>query len=215
MSSHKTILCFVVRHGTTQLNSGGADGQPRFRGHVDVALDKQGVADANKLASLFSNCDISHIVSSDMQRATRTAKTIADRKGMEIHTTPQLRPWDVGEFSGQPKDKENRDALEFYVDHPRVEVPDGESLAEFKARVRPCIVEALKLADQSGEPALLVGHSSIIHEVGDMFHGDHQSLLVDPGGAIAIFAADGKISAEAIYKPREGSIGASRADTVS
>lgn len=202
------ILCYVCRHGTTSLNGNA------FRGHKDVALDKQGCRDACKLASLFDNIDLSHVISSDMQRARHTAQTIAERKDMKVLDTPALRPWDVGEFSGQPKNQENRDKLDYYVDHPTVEVPDGESLAAFKARVRPCIVEALELANRSGEPALLVGHSSIIHEVGDMFHDDHKALLVHPGGAIAIYASDGRISAEAIYRPKPGSIGVS-ADTVS
>ena len=106
------ILCYVVRHGTTELNAGHC-----FRGHIDVPLDKQGCRDANKLASLFDNIDLSHIIASDKQRAMKTAQTIAERKDMKVHPTAALRPWDVGEFSGQPKNQENRDKLDFYVDH--------------------------------------------------------------------------------------------------
>jgi broad specificity phosphatase PhoE len=203
------VVVYVCRHGSTALNAQGC-----FRGHNDVPLDQQGVRDAHKLASLFENIDIAHIISSDRIRAMSTAKIIADRKGMEAVGTPSLHAWDVGEFSGQPKDEANKAELEWYVQHPRTEIPDGESLAAFKARVRPCIIEAMDMADHAGEPVLLVGHSSIVHEVGDMFYDDHYSLLVEPGGAIAIYVEDGKVKAQPIFKERTAVVKSS-ADTVS
>jgi len=207
--SEKTVILYCARHGSTTLN-----GQDCFRGKVDVPLDKAGMRDAHALAFYFDPIDLSFIVHSDRKRTEMTAGAIAEKKGMEMHATPNLRAWNVGVFSGKPKNAENVAAVEHYVDSPDEQIPEGESLNEFKQRVRPAIIEALKLANHNGEPGLLVVHSSIIHEISSMFHGDHEMELVEPGGVVAIYY-DGKTAkSEAIFKARENPPQSS-ADTVS
>jgi hypothetical protein len=48
---------------------------------------------------------------------------------------------------------------------------------------------------------MLVAHSSVVHEIGSIAKGDHKSILVEPGGAIAVYVNNGKIDAEPIFKP--------------
>ena len=207
-----TILLYVCRHGQTSLN-GGKGGQDCFRGRVDVPLDKQGMKDACELAYYFEPIDLSFVAHSDRKRAEQTASKIAGAKDLEPHATPNLRAWNVGKFSGKPKNDENVAAVEYYVDHPDERIPEGESLNEFKARVRPAILEAIHASNHAGEPGLLVAHSSIIHEISDMLHGDHEAQLVEPGGVVAIHTGRNGLKSEAIFKPKKAP--GRKADTVS
>lgn len=191
-----TIIAFFARHGTTVLNAGGM-----FRGKLNPPLDDKGVADAHKLASLFENIDLGAIVCSDRTRATQTADIIGERKQMTVHKTEQLRALNVGDFSGKPRNKENTAALEEYIQSPCECIPGGESLNDFKQRIKPCFDEAIELAEEAGKPILMVAHSSVIHELGDVLYGDHKHILVEPGGVVALYVRDGELGAEPIYKP--------------
>jgi broad specificity phosphatase PhoE len=204
-----TPLIYAARHGHTKLNGNG------FRGSIDVPLTKEGIQDAHKLAFFFEPIEVCCIVSSDKVRATETAKIIADRKCSCFHETESLRAWDVGMFSGKPKNAENKKLLEYYIANPEVPIPDGESLNDFKRRVRPCLIEACDLANENGMPMLLVVHSSIIHEMGSLFNGNQHSTLVWPGGAAAAFVKGDTIKAEPVFKAQPTFDMSSRADTVS
>ena len=207
--AEKTIIFYAARHGETELNA-----KNRFRGHNDVPLDANGRRQAAALAFYFQPIELSHIIASDKRRAMETAKTIADSKSMSVWSTPNLHPWDVGVFSGQPKNAENKAKLECYIQNPDEPIPGGEALNEFKSRVRPCFKEAIEIADRCGEPVLLVMHSSDIHEIGAMFCDSHLATLVEPGGVVAVYVEDGRLGAEPIFRGRTAS-GPRRADTVS
>ena len=195
--SDKIIACYICRHGRTQLNADGC-----FRGNKDVPLDSEGIADAHKLAHLFSNIDIAGIFCSDRIRATKTAEIIGQARKLPVTMTKHLRALDIGEFSGQKRTPTSEAELQTYLDKPECNIPGGESLNDFRSRVRPCIREAVDLFMDCGYPPLIVGHSSIVHEIGAMLSGDHKSLLVHPGGVVAIYMdKDGKLGAEPIYKP--------------
>jgi len=189
-------VLYVARHGQTVLNATKA-----FRGSANPPLDKQGIQQAHKLASLFSTIDISHIFCSDKQRATKTAEIIAGIKNSPVHQSQNLRALDVGDFSGQPRNEESEAELQKYLDDPESTIPGGESLNEFKARIRPCIMEAINLFCECGAPPLVVAHSSVVHEIGDMANSNHKSVLVEPGGVIAVYFKDGKLSANPIFRP--------------
>jgi len=203
-------LIYMARHGSTALN-GKAD---CFRGKMDIELDAEGRRDAHRLAHYFEPFEFGHIISSDRKRADETADIIARSKGMEVYSTPSLRAFNVGVFSGKPKNKENEEALQEYIQNPDRRVPEGESLNEFKNRIRPAIWEACEIAQEEGKPLLLVAHSSCIHELGDMFHGDHEAVLVEPGGVAVVCMTAHGITAAPIYKRRQAA-SVQRADTIS
>ncbi len=209
--THKEIVLYAVRHGETALNKAGY-----FRGNKDVPLNEDGIRDAHKLAFYFAPIDILGIVSSDKNRAMTTARIISQQKNdQEPIPTESLRAFNVGEFSGKPRDEENTEALKHYIDNPDCTIPGGESLNDFRDRVQPAIREAIHMACESGLPLLLVGHSSIIHEIGNMFEKDHTAVLVEPGGAAAVYISGGEIHAEPIFKPLPESEKKEKADTIS
>jgi broad specificity phosphatase PhoE len=199
---------YVVRHGETELNSSNC-----FRGKANPPLNDKGIKQAHKLASLFENIAISHIFCSDKQRATKTAEIISQAHGNPVHPIESLRALNVGDFSGKPRTPESEAALQKYLDKPDTQIPGGESLNDFKARIQPCLEEAIEIYMKTGLPPMFVAHSSIVHEVGDIANKDHRSVLVEPGGAIAVFYENGKISAHPIFKPLKDS-GKSHAETI-
>lgn len=187
---------YVVRHGRTVLNATNA-----FRGNANPPLDDVGIKQAHKLANLFSPIPISHIFCSDKQRATKTAEIIAQAKGGNVHQSEALRALNVGNFSGQPRNAKSEAELQQYLDDPDCCIPGGESLNDFRSRIRPCLQEAIDLFMECGIPPMLVAHSSVVHEISNIATGDHKKILVEPGGAIAVYFEGGKISAEPIFKP--------------
>jgi broad specificity phosphatase PhoE len=194
----RPVCIYIVRHGQTVLNA-----TQKFRGNANPPLDTTGIAQAHQLAKMFDKINIGHIFCSDKLRSGETAKIIAKNKISPVHPSSALNALDVGEFSGQKRTPESEGALQKYLDNPQAKIPGGESLADFQARIRPCIREAIHLYCESGLPTLIVGHSSVIHEVGTIAKGRHQSVLVSPGGAIAVYYDfhNQKLDAEPIYKP--------------
>ena len=190
------VVVFVVRHGQTVLNK-----DRRFRGNANPELDQTGIKQAHELAKLFTPVQISHIFCSDKIRSTKTAQIIASAKSCDVHPTEGLRALDVGTFSGERRTKESEGELQKYLDNPETTIPGGESLNDFKSRIAPCIQEAIELFTKCGAPPLLVAQSSVVHEVGAVLYGDHKSLLVEPGGAIAVYFDGTRLQAKPVFKP--------------
>lgn len=203
----KNVILYCARHGSTALNQADC-----FRGNADPPLSAQGFREANRLAHYMQGIDTSFIVCSAKIRAHQTADVISLAMKVEGCTKHDIIPvsneglfaWNVGNFSGKPKDKENLDELQKYIDDPSCQVPGGESLNDFRTRVRPLIQEAIETSDEMGTPGLLVVHSSVIHELGEMFHKDHKAALVKPGGLAAVYISDGMLKVEAIFRPEYG-----------
>lgn len=190
-------ILFVIRHGRTSFNIAG-----KFRGEADIPLVSLGIKDSEDSAEFLSkkNIEPAFMVSSDKKRAVQTADILGKKFGLTDEPTDQLRAWNLGDFSGQPKNKENVEAVERYVQDPDVQVPGGESLNEFRDRILPVLAECFEYATRNGI-GLIVAHSSVIHELGTQILGDHKSLVVEPGGIVVIGFEDGKITAERIFKP--------------
>ena len=203
------VVTYVVRHGRTVLNA-----TSKFRGNANPPLDDVGVEQAHRLAQLFADVPISHIFCSDKIRATKTAEIISAAKGGRVHQSEALRALNVGSFSGQPRNSKSEAELQAYLDDPDCCIPGGESLNDFRSRIKPCLQEAIDLCGECGVPPMLVAHSSVAHEIGNIANGNHKSILVEPGGAIAVYVNNGKIDAEPIFKPLKVSPGTSRAKII-
>lgn len=192
-----TILLYVVRHGETTLNKDKV-----FRGNSDHPLDSGGREQAHDLKDIFTPIELSFIVCSSKKRAAATAEIIAQaHKNIPFIESKELYPWNVGDFGGLKKTKENVDELQLYVDNPSLVVPGGTSLNTFKNRVQPVIHEAVLKGFENRVPGLLTTHSSVIHEVGAMYGGHHEAAHVKPGGISVIYLKNDKFDVEPIYLP--------------
>ena len=207
--NNNQVACYVVRHGQTVLNR-----ERKFRGNVNPELDSTGIKQAQDLKKFFADIPICAVFSSPKQRATKTADILSQDSGIPVHTSSSLCALDVGNLSGQPRSKDNVKLLQGYLENPDTPIPGGESLNDFRARIRPCLQEAIDLYGECGVPPMLVAHSSVVHEIGNIANGDHKSVLVEPGGAIAVYVNNSKIDAEPIFKPLKVSPGTGRAKII-
>ncbi len=85
----------LLRHGRTAWNA-----QSRFQGHLDVALDDVGVAQAEQAALLLARLRPDALVSSDLGRAARTADAVARRTGLTVVLDERLRETCMGAWQG-------------------------------------------------------------------------------------------------------------------
>jgi broad specificity phosphatase PhoE len=161
-----------------------------------LPLNSNGLDQARDLALKLERVSFSRIISSDRRRTIETSQIICKSLGVGFDVTPNLRAWDIGSFSGKAKDTQNKELLQYYIDHQHIPVPDGESLNSFKGRVRPVIHDAVAEAERRGDPVLLVVHSSVIHEIASMLHGDHDAVLVNPGGIAVVYRQGENLTAK-------------------
>ena len=169
-------------------------------GYVDAPLEPIGVKDAKEAAKFLEGTEPVFLVSSDKKRAVQTASVFEKEFNLENIPTEQLRAWDIGEFSGKDRSKENIESVEKYVNNPDIPIPGGESLQEFRDRITPVLEECFLHACDNGV-GFIVAHSSVVHEAGSIIKGSHTALLVEPGGIIVLGIEDGKLAAEQIFKP--------------
>lgn len=209
MDKSKEILMYVARHGTTGLNQ-----EKCFSGALDIDLDGLGWRDAHALKYYFEPLDINGIFFSPKKRSRHTAMLINTARDVPYVGHDNLQALDVGHLSGCKKTPETDREVKYHIEHPDEPFKGGESFNEFRGRVRPLLVDAVKLALKSHNPTLLVAHSSIVHETGELFNGDHSSALVRPGGVAAVYIQDGKLKAEAIFKPDLESIDLSQSEII-
>lgn len=83
------------RHGRTAWNA-----ERRFQGQTDIALDDEGVAQAQRAANLLVHLTPSRIVSSDLSRAFATAQALAALTDLEVQADARLRETFAGEWEG-------------------------------------------------------------------------------------------------------------------
>ena len=189
------VMAYFVRHGETSMNA-----EKRFRGSVDVPLDAAGQAQALELRDFFATRPHGVVSHTYRQRTRQTADVIA--QGL-TYGHPELQALNVGDFTGQPKTQLNVSKLRVYTEqHHDEPIPGGESLNSFRSRIRPTVEEIVEKG-YADKPPIAVVHSSIIHEIGNIYNGNHLSALVHPGGVTAVMrqSGTGSLYAKAIRHP--------------
>lgn len=90
---------YLIRHGQTAWNAEG-----RAQGHADIPLDAHGEAQANAVGEAFRHIHLDAVLSSDLDRASNTAKPICTATGTPLLVDARLRERSMGVFEGQPFD---------------------------------------------------------------------------------------------------------------
>lgn len=154
----------LARHGETD------DNLPplRFQGFRDTPLNDTGRRQAHELAEkIAAEPDpIRSLWSSDLSRASETARIVGDRIGLEPRLDPRLREANRGRWEGYTFDEIERSEPEEFGAWMRAgpswRFPGGESLQEQQDRV----LAALRDVEATGElPALVVCHGGSIRVV--------------------------------------------------
>jgi glucosyl-3-phosphoglycerate phosphatase len=153
------VELFFVRHGATAWNL-----QRRFQGQSDVPLSERGRVQAAEIASALSSIPFSHAYSSDLQRATATARAILAERNVALTTDARLREFDFGEWEGMtwteivarwPQFNERLPMLGKY------EPVGGETFTHVAARVR-AFLDELRASVTTGH-VLVVTHAGALH----------------------------------------------------
>lgn len=119
------LRVYLIRHGETDYNR-----RRIMQGHSEQPLNDTGVRQAGSLARRLTEFPIDLIYSSDIRRAAMTAVIIAAHIDKPVIYEPLLRERNPGALTHRPYEE----VMEFFTD-PEFQPPEGESQAEFDARV--------------------------------------------------------------------------------
>ena len=156
----------LARHGETDWNRVG-----RWQGHADPPLNDAGRTHAAELAERLAGDGIAAIYSSDLMRASQTARVVADRLGLAVVEDAGLREIDVGSWSGLTRAKVEQRFPEGYARWLGGEIGhDGETREELTERVVGA-VERIAAEHPEGT-ILVVTHGGAIRAIRRHASGD-------------------------------------------
>jgi len=181
---------YIVRHGETNSNSGsGPDKGEKFRGWANIPLNDEGIDSAHQAGTKLENSGITHIFASDLDRTQHTAQIISQYTGAQVIPTHGLRPWNVGNLSGQPVEG-NTETFKHYHDNPTEQIPGGETYNDFYQRWKTTLGHLMDHTAQTGHPAAIVTHTRNINSLQNILSGGKAKIpakgIVEPGDILAL-----------------------------
>ncbi|GLY01679.1 bifunctional RNase H/acid phosphatase [Actinoplanes sp. NBRC 101535] len=151
----------LVRHGSTPLTSAG-----RYSGRGDVPLTDEGEAQAMAAAGRVAGIcrDVTAVLSSPLQRCTRTAELIsAEVGGLPVTVMDDLIECDFGAWEARTFAEVQEgwpDEMAAWMASTSVAPPGGESFQAVAKRVRGVL--ATVLSTYPGKTVVIVSHVSPI-----------------------------------------------------
>lgn len=183
MSSTRILL---ARHGETDWNRIG-----RWQGHADPPLNETGRRQAAELAEQLRGDAVSAVYSSDLRRASETARVVAERLGLSVAEDPALREIDVGSWSGLTRAEVEARFPEGFARWRAGEIGhDGETREQLTERV-VAAVERIARAHE-GATVLAVTHGGAIRALRRHAAGDPGTAVVN-AGTVAFALVEGAI----------------------
>jgi broad specificity phosphatase PhoE len=168
----------LARHGETDWNRIG-----RWQGHADPPLNDAGRGQAAELAERLAGDGIVAVYSSDLRRASETARVVGEHLGVEVVEDPALREIDVGSWSGLTRAEVERRFPEGYARWLAGEIGhDGETREQLTERV-VAAVERIARA-HPGATVLVVSHGGAIRALRRHVAGDPGAVL-ENGATVA------------------------------
>lgn len=153
-----------VRHGQTDWNAKGL-----FQGHTDVPLNATGEEQAKAAARILAGQQFDRVVSSPLQRASATARAIAEASGKPLVIDEGLIECDFGSLEG-----ESYASVAARCDSPRDLIdhlaPDGEPWAEVLERAETVV--GRWLAAHGTETVVFVAHDALLQALSERLVGE-------------------------------------------
>ncbi|MDT7596000.1 MAG: hypothetical protein QOJ06_1546 [Pseudonocardiales bacterium] len=156
----------LLRHARSTANSAGV-----LAGRtLGVALDEDGVAQAQALVERLAQLPLAAVVSSPLQRCQETVAPLAQARELEVTVDDRFVEVDYGQWTGRELSKLGKEPLWKVVQsHPSAAVfPGGEGLAALQARAVAAVREwDAKLAAEHGPQVLwlVCSHGDVIKAV--------------------------------------------------
>lgn len=133
----------IWRHGETTHNAAGI-----WQGQLDAPLSERGIEQARAAAPAVAAYEPSIIVSSDLQRADRTAATLGALVELPVRRDPRFREINVGVWSGMTTAQVLRQWPEVQAAISRGEDPrrgeTGETVEEVAVRSHAGLIALLQ-----------------------------------------------------------------------
>lgn len=152
--ARRPTTTFLLRHGQTELSAEG-----RFAGRDDIPLTKEGARQATLAARRLSSDEVDVIVTSPLQRARRTAETVAEITGAPLVVDDGLVEADFGAWQGLTFSEAGAGwpgEFKAWMASPDCAPPDGESFAEVALRVLAALDRLL--TGYPGRRTVVVSH---------------------------------------------------------
>jgi len=173
-------LLFFIRHGQTTWNV-----EHRLPGQFPgIELTDTGQEQAKRLAQAISVLPLSAIISSPSDRATETARYLAEGRSLTIQLEPDLMDIELGHWSGQDRDELSKSdsVWKAFLRNPLVAPEDVETFPQVEQRAVAAVERWLKKESTGAYPAF-VTHADVIklliaHYLG-LEAGRARSLIID------------------------------------
>ena len=150
---------FLIRHGETEWNKLG-----KIQGNSDVNLSPEGLIQAQFLTKYAPFGNVDAVYSSDLKRASDTAKILAARFNLPVIEKPGLRETNFGDWEGKSISKLLEDFPDdfgnFFIKPDKVNPPGGETFLECQARVENALDELI--AEHENQSIIVVSHGAAI-----------------------------------------------------
>lgn len=156
----ETTHILAIRHGETDWNVA-----TRIQGQIDIALNPQGLWQAQQVAKALADEQIQAVYASDLSRAFVTAQHIASQHALEVSRILPLRERHYGAFEGLTWDEIQQahpsDAKRWHERDPLwTPANGGESLLMLHARVLDMVNDIA--ARHLGQQIALVTHGGVL-----------------------------------------------------
>jgi broad specificity phosphatase PhoE len=148
MSGVPTV--YLARHGETEWSRSG-----RHTGRTDLPLTAKGEDDGRRLAGRLASLTFTHVFSSPLGRAKRTAELA----GFQPKIDTDLLEWNYGRYEGLTSAEIRRDRPDWILF--RDGCPEGESPTEIGARVDRLIGQVRTLSGN----VLLFAHGHVLRVI--------------------------------------------------
>ena len=107
-------MIYIIRHGQTEWNI-----EHRTQGQTNIALNTNGIKQAELITQKIANLKIDSIISSDLKRAYMTAQIINKNFNKTIETDKRLREFCFGTLEGITRDKITQETWEKFNENPK------------------------------------------------------------------------------------------------
>jgi probable phosphoglycerate mutase len=153
---------WLIRHGETEWNA-----LRRLQGWLDIPLSETGRQQARQLGSFLQSSSFDHtihaVVSSDLSRASETARLAIGHRYGGVYERAELRERCYGIYEGRDWSLLNgTDPERPHVNFRQLNQPveGGESLAQFAARIRKALESLAR--DYAGQNVMVFAHGGVI-----------------------------------------------------
>jgi broad specificity phosphatase PhoE len=188
----KTLV--LVRHAATTMAG-------RFCGQSDPDLNAAGIAQLPRITEQCATLGIRRILSSDLRRASQTAKAVAERTGVDVELRPALCEIHFGLWEGlswtEIEAQSPQEARAWLEEFPLRRAPQGEPYADFSQRVEQEF--RILLADGADQTVAVVTHRGVLqHALTRFFGRTEQQALEQTAAYGAVISVDSSVAQEVL-----------------